>query len=86
MYETLSLPAKLSDTKRRVLELVHPSPTLEVWLTIMKNLAEALHFIHAKDIIHRDLKSDNVVLNTDNVVLNRPKQFLSYCQSFNYVN
>lgn len=79
MYETLSLPAKLSDTKRRVLELVHPSLTLEVWLTIMKNLAEALHFIHAKDIIHHDLKSDNVVLN-------RPKQFLSYCQSFNYVN
>ena len=52
---------------------------LKFGLTIMKNLAEALHFIHAKDIIHRDLKSDNVVLN-------RPKQFLSYCQSFNYVN
>ena len=57
VYETHSLPAKLSDTKRRVLELVCSSLTLEVWLTIMKNLAEALHFIH------RDLKSDNVVLN-----------------------
>lgn len=59
MYETCSLPAKLSDTKRRVLELVRPSGSV---VNIHENLAEALHFIHAKDIIHCGLKSDNVVL------------------------
>ena len=44
VYETRSLPAKLSDTKIHALDLVRPSLTLEVWLTITKNLAEALHF------------------------------------------
>ena len=62
VYDTLSV-AKLTEAKRHALELVRPSLTLQVWLAIMKNLAEALAFSHSKSIVHRDLKSDNVVLN-----------------------
>jgi serine/threonine protein kinase len=40
--------------------------SLEVWLALMKNLADALAFIHRKRIVHRDLKSDNVVFNKQN--------------------
>ena len=61
VYDTFR-SADLSDVKSRVLESVHPSLTLQVWLTIMKNLSEALAFIHDKSIVHRDLKSDNVIL------------------------
>ena len=39
------------------------------WLTLMKNLAEALMFLHRKSIVHRDLKSDNVVFNKQNDVI-----------------
>lgn len=40
--------AKLTDAKRDARELVRPSLTLQVWLTIMKNLAEALALLHKK--------------------------------------
>jgi len=43
VYDTLSV-AKLTEAKRHALELVRPSLTLQVWLAIMKNLAEALAF------------------------------------------
>ena len=62
VYDTSSF-AKVTDEKKQVLELLRPSLTLQVWLAMMKNLAEALAFIHEKSIVHRDLKSDNVVLN-----------------------
>lgn len=35
----------------------------------MKNLAEAFQFLHRKNIVHRDLKSDNVVFNKQNNVI-----------------
>lgn len=62
LYDMLNF-AKITDEKKQVLDLLQPSLTLQVWLSIMKSLAEALSFIHEKSIVHRDLKSDNVVLN-----------------------
>lgn len=62
IYDTFTI-AKLTDAKACALELVRPNLILDVWLAIMKDVASALAFIHSKSIIHRDLKSDNVVLN-----------------------
>lgn len=45
------------------IKLVRPSLTVNTWLLMMKNVANSLAFIHGKSIVHRDLKSDNVVLN-----------------------
>lgn len=64
VYDTLCTVHRVGHTtKASAVELVRPSLTLEVWLMSMKNLAEALAFMHSKAIVHRDLKSDNVVLN-----------------------
>lgn len=53
--------------KSKVVESVRPS--LTVWLRIMKELAEALAFIHSKNIVHQDIKSDNVILYDNNKVI-----------------
>ena len=64
MYDTFSVATStLKDSKKEVVESIRPCLTLQSWLFIMKNLAEALNFIHNKSIVHRDLKSDNVVFN-----------------------
>ena len=63
IYDTFSV-TKVSDDKTHALDALRPKLQLEVWLSIMKDLASALVFIHAKLIIHRDLKSDNVVLHS----------------------
>ena len=43
--------------------LKHRSATLNntAWLQIMKKVIDALHHVHGLGIIHRDLKTDNVV-------------------------
>ncbi len=60
VYDTFSM--NTVGVKKHVIKSLHPSLTLQVWLFLMKNLAEALQFIHSKGIVDRDLKSDNVVL------------------------
>lgn len=55
--------------KSKVVESVRPSLTVQVWLRIMKELAEALAFIHSKNIVHQDIKSDNVILYDNNKVI-----------------
>lgn len=61
VYDTLSTSAP--EKNDAAVELVREYLTLPVWLMLMRNLAEALAFIHSKSIVHRDLKSDNVVLS-----------------------
>lgn len=62
VHDTFSF-VTLSGNKGHVLSSVRPTLTLPVWLHMMKNLAEALLFIHGKSIVHCDIKSDNVVLH-----------------------
>lgn len=52
----------LTGTKAATRNMVKPSLNLKAWL-VMNEIASALEFIHSKSIVHRDLKSDNVVLN-----------------------
>lgn len=61
VYDTFSFVNAVG-IKKCIVESIRPSLSLNVWLVLMKNIAEALEFIHSKGIVHRDLKSDNVVL------------------------
>lgn len=64
VYDTLSAVTTVG-AKKSVVEFVRPLLTLKAWLTLMMNLADSLAFIHSKSIVHRDLKSDNVVLHKE---------------------
>lgn len=47
--------------KQCVVKSYYATLNLGAWLKIMIKIAEGLHFIHEQGIIHRDLKTDNVV-------------------------
>ena len=49
-----------SDFRKR---LVAGRPTTRQILTIMRDIAEALHFAHSKGLIHRDIKPENILLD-----------------------
>lgn len=58
----------------------------------MRELAEALHFLHSKDIIHADLKPENLMLSSwdlDESKLKVPDPSLLYqrspCSVFNFI-
>lgn len=59
IYDTFSV---VDTNKKDVVELIRSSLTLSTWLAVMNDVAEALQFIHSKEIVHRDLKSDSVLL------------------------
>ena len=61
VYDTFSVVNTIG-IKKQVVASIRPSLTLSMWLVLLKNVAEALEFIHSKGIVHRDLKSDNVVI------------------------
>jgi len=52
----------LEDRKKKNL----PPFTLKQKLTIIKQIVEAMIFVHSKDIIHRDLKPANILLHDGN--------------------
>jgi serine/threonine protein kinase len=49
-----------SDFRKR---LVNSRPTTRQTLTIIRDIAEALHFAHSKGLIHRDIKPENILLD-----------------------
>jgi serine/threonine protein kinase len=42
-------------------------PTLEEILDIMKAVGSALTFAHSRNVLHRDVKPSNIVIDTDNI-------------------
>lgn len=75
MYDLITI-SSLSDTlqlnltpKQRVVKCYHTLLNLDAWLKIMTELASGLHHIHENNLIHRDLKTDNVVFYEKSQVL-----------------
>lgn len=51
-------------TLGHLMHSVRPMPAADA-LKIASRIAEALHYMHEHDVIHRDLKPDNVMINND---------------------
>ena len=47
-------------------KLVHSEFDIQVWFHITLQIAEGLEYIHQKNIIHRDLKTDNITMYEQN--------------------
>lgn len=47
--------------KQHVVKNYHALLNIEAWLKIMHNIINGLHYIHKNGLLHRDLKTDNVI-------------------------
>jgi serine/threonine-protein kinase len=61
-YIALEYPE--GQTLARLLHRVHPLPAADA-LRIAGRICQALEYLHGQDVVHRDLKPDNVVLCND---------------------
>lgn len=48
---------------------INPCSDLMPWPTILVNILDGLEWLHTHDIVHRDLRWDNIIWNTDHAVI-----------------
>ena len=51
-----------NSSKMQLAQLVHSEFDIQVWFHITLQIAEGLEYIHQKNIIHHDLKTDNIIM------------------------
>ena len=49
--------------KELVQKIVLPSGSYQFWFILCSELVEAIRYLHDTNVIHNDLKADNVVLS-----------------------